>query len=135
MYETWIIMQIEQRGPKRPKKKEKKMQDRNAGLRIMYVGKCNIRSSQSGPNEDRLLLVLQRRLLQLLGGVSSGILLLGQLRLGCGQTVGLGGLLRSISAAAVGLGGSGLLLLEAGNLLLGLLNVLCIDVLVGNDHV
>ena len=101
----------------------------------MYVGKWNIRSSQSSPNEDRLLLVLQRRLLQLLGGVGCGILLLGQLSLGSGQTVGLGGLLRSISAAAVGLGGSGLLLLEASNLLLSLLNVLCIDVLVSDDHV
>lgn len=81
------------------------------------------------PTEFNLLLVLEGGRLELLSGVSGSVLLLGELGLGSGETVSLGGLLRSISAAAVGLGLS-LFLLEAGNLLLGLLDVLCVDALV-----
>lgn len=88
----------------------------------------------SKSNEDQLLLVLQGGLLQLLHCVGSSVLLLSQLGLGSGQTVGLGRLLCSVSTAAVGLGDIGLFLFEAGNLLLGLLDVLCIVALVGDGH-
>lgn len=73
-----------------------------------------------------LCLILQRGLLQLLRGIGNRILLLSQLGLGSRGTVGLGWLLRSISAAAVGLSSDGLLLflLQASDLFLGLLDVL-----------
>lgn len=72
-------------------------------------------------------LVLQRSLLQFLRSIGSSILLLGQFGLGSRSTIGLGGLLRSISAAAVGLSSEGLFffLFQTINLFLGLLDVLC----------
>jgi hypothetical protein len=72
---------------------------------------------------SHLFLVLQRSLLQLIGSIGGTVLLLGQLGLGGGGTVGLRGLLRSVGGTAVGLDLS-LLLLQAGDLFLGLLDVL-----------
>lgn len=71
-----------------------------------------------------LFLVFQRGLLQLFGSVGSGIFLLCKLVFSGRGSVGLGGLLSSIGATAVGLRDVGFLSLEAINLLLGLLNVL-----------
>jgi hypothetical protein len=114
-------------------KETKKMKCKTA---MLVCGTCTweyAKTSLAIPAKFSLLLVLEGGLLELLGGVSSSILLLGKLGLGSGKTVGLGGLLSSISAAAVGLGLS-LFFLEAGNLLLGLLDVLCVDASVVGSH-
>jgi hypothetical protein len=71
-----------------------------------------------------LCLLLDRGLLEFISGVGCAILLLGKLGLCCRGTVLLGGLLGSVGGPAVGLGDVGLLLFEAGDLLLGLLDVL-----------
>lgn len=72
----------------------------------------------------RLCLLLQRGLLQLLGCISHRILLLRQLGLGRGSPIDLSRLLRGIGGTAVRLGNVRLFFLQAGNLILGLLNVL-----------
>ena len=105
----------------------------SAGRRRLEEGQQARKCGRQKKMEDRtprgdarqpLLLVLQGGLLQLFRRISSAVLLLSQLSLGGRKGVGLGGLLRSIGAAAVGLGGRGLFFLETGDLLLGLLNVL-----------
>lgn len=73
--------------------------------------------------ESNLFLVLQRSLLQLISRIGSSVVFLGQLGLGRGGTVGLCGLLGGVGGTAVGLD-LGLLLLQAGDLLLSLLDVL-----------
>ena len=95
------------------------------------IGKCTFVSSASSPplllrtcrNEILLCLLLQRGLLQLISGISSSVLLLGQLGLGCGGIVGLRRFLSGVGGTAVSLD-LRLLFFQASDLFLGLLDVL-----------
>jgi hypothetical protein len=71
-----------------------------------------------------LCLLLDRGLLEFIRDVGHGILLLSQLSFRRGSAILLGGLLGGVSGPAAGLGDVGLLLFQAGNLLLGLVDVL-----------
>jgi hypothetical protein len=93
--------------------------------------RANTKIQRVSMSIDRLCLVLERGLLQLLLNISHRVLLLRQFgigRRGTVHTVLERGLLRIVGGAAAGLGGDlGLFLLQAGDLLLGLLDVLCIE--------
>lgn len=94
----------------------------NARLRIIRKKLCSTSRCKIEPQS--LCLILQRSLLELLRGIGNGLLLLGHFSLSSRRNVGLGWLLRRVGATAVGLGNVGFFFLQAGNLLLGLLDVL-----------